>query len=84
MPSGGWYLDGTKGLSYMSWSGGVAWKRIKASSRPALQKSFPRLLILDKEEIMVKFNENIIMKCNTMNRGKIFGGLRDMENMWQG
>jgi hypothetical protein len=68
----------------MTRSGGVVWQRIKTSSRLALKKSFSQLLILDKEEIRVKFKENIIFRHNMMNRCKTLGGLRDMENMGQG
>jgi hypothetical protein len=46
----------------MTRSGGVVCQRIKTSSRLALKKSFSQLLILDKEEIKVKFKENIIFR----------------------
>jgi hypothetical protein len=59
----------------------AAWKRIETSSSFAMQKSFPRLPILDKENMGVKFKENIVLRCNTMNGSKVFGCLRYMKNI---
>jgi hypothetical protein len=50
----------------------AAWKRIEISSSFAMHKSFPRLPILHNEYIVVKFEENIVVRGNTMNRCKIF------------
>jgi hypothetical protein len=46
---------------------------IETSLRPALKKSFPRLPILDKEEIRVKFKKDIIIRSNFVNGSKILG-----------
>jgi len=42
-------------------------KGIKAMSTFALQKSFLRVLILDKKEIRVKFHKGTIIGSKTMN-----------------
>jgi hypothetical protein len=50
----------------------AAWKRIETSSSFAVQESFPQLLILDKENLEVKFKENIVVRGNMMNGCKVF------------
>jgi hypothetical protein len=56
----------------MNRSRGVAWKRVQASPRLALQENFPRLPIHDEKEIRVKFKENIIVIYNVMAEAKLF------------
>jgi hypothetical protein len=59
----------------------AAWKWVEASSSLALEQYFPQLPVLDKKDIRAKFKENIVVRGNTMNRSKVFRGLRDMENI---
>jgi hypothetical protein len=49
--------------------------------RLALKKSSPRLLILNEKDIRVKIKKHIIVRCNSMDRGKTFRGLWDVENI---
>jgi hypothetical protein len=37
--------------------------------------------MLDNEEIRVKFKKDVIVKSDSMNRGKIVGSLRNMKDM---
>jgi hypothetical protein len=46
-----------------------------------MKKSYPRLPILNKEDIRVKFKKHIIVRCNAMNGGKTLGGLWNVENI---
>jgi hypothetical protein len=63
-----WLID-TEKMFIMSGICGAAWEWIESSFRPALKKSFPRLLILNEELIRMQFKENIIVKSDLMNRG---------------
>jgi hypothetical protein len=53
-------------------------KRVKPSNTPSSMNYFPGDLILDQKEERVKFYEHSIIICETMNREKIFGGIRDI------
>jgi hypothetical protein len=83
MPYWSGILADTKDLFWRGWSGGAAKERIKASPRPAFQKSFSWLSILSKKEIRVKFQKDIVIRCNVVNRGKILGRFGDMQDIIQ-
>jgi hypothetical protein len=62
------------------WVDGAMWKWIEPSFGFTLEECFPQLPILDKKEIRMKFKENIIIGCNTMNICKVIGCFGNMEN----
>jgi hypothetical protein len=56
---------------------------VEYSFRPALEECSPRLPILSEKIIRMKLKENIIIRCNSMNKSKVFGGLWYMKGMFE-
>ena len=59
-------------------------KRIETTTTPTAKKDVPRDLVLDKEKIFVKLNENIIVGDKAINGKQIFADVRNMKNILQG
>jgi hypothetical protein len=51
--------------------------------RLASKKSSPQLPILNEEEIRVKFKKDIVIRCDSMSRCKVFRRFGNIENIVQ-
>ena len=54
-------------------------KWVESTNASTSIESFPRGQTLDQEEKRMKFNEDMIVKCNSVNGKEVFVGTRNMQ-----
>jgi hypothetical protein len=79
MPRGGGRLDGDEGL--LGGVDHVGDEGVKTTIARTFKQYSPRGLILNQKEEGVKFNEDMVIKCKSMNRKQILRGTRNMKDV---
>jgi hypothetical protein len=57
-------------------------QRIEAALTSAFEECHPHLLVLERKMSGVKFQKSIVITNKTINGKKIFGGMRNMKNVF--
>ena len=58
-------------------------ERIETSTTPTVNEDVLRCLVLNKERMFMKFDEDIIIGNKAINRQQVLPNIRDMKNIFQ-